>query len=361
MTEAEKALFKYFSEHQGQHRQQNFFEEETSLPRITEYLATPSAKQLIPRVIIGTARKTMEPLYVGSRLLKKINFKQSGDVIIFPSFGAMRANFVAEGEQYPRASVDWQKHTASEIKIQKSGIQIDVTEETLRYSLWDVIGLHVEEAGRALVRHKEQQCFRNFIRHGHTVLDNGLSDPNAHTTGCDEFGNNNSTMSTEDVLDLLIAVYNNGFFPTKVLLHTLAWTMFAKQNLLVGPLTQNPTRPDQPNSSFKIGPEAVAGRIPFAITAELSPFMQFDEVAKTYNMIAVDENNVGVLLEQEKLSQIDFNDPEKDIKSIKLREIYGIGITNEGRAIAVAKNLKLAPTYPKTPVQRILDVTPDTP
>lgn len=358
LSEQEQALFSYFKNSgESPAFSQDFFKTEPELPAIREFLATPSAKQLIPRLVIGAARRAMEPLYVGTRLLRPVTMRQAGDIVMFPSFGAMKADFVGEGEQYPRGSVDWQKHQGAEIRVRKHGIQVDVTEETIKYSMWDVLGMHLEEAGRALARHKEQQAFRNFSRHGHTVFDNTESDPNAHTTGRDEFGNFNNTMSVEDLLDVLIALHANGFTPTDLMMHSLLWPMFARQALTVGPLTSNPPVPDQPSGSFQLGPGAIQGRIPFAINVMLSPFIPFNEESKTFDVYAVDRNNVGVLLIQEPLTQMEFDDPERDIRSIKMREIYGCGILNEGRGIAVSKNIKLGLSFPTPPVMRTIDIT----
>lgn len=359
LTEADKALFSYFkNRNRGEGAFDDPFEEEPELPTFNEFLATPSAKVLIPRVVIGTARRAMEPLYIGTRFFRRVRMRQAADIVIFPSFGAMRADFVGEGEQYPRSSVSWQKHEGRQIHVRKSGIQVDVTEETIKYSMWDVFAMNLEEAGRAMARHKEQQAFRQFTMHGHTVFDNDLDIEEAHTTGMDEFGNYNGTMSTEDLLDLLIALHANGFTPTNIIMHSLAWPMFAKQALVVGPLTSNPPQPDQPSGSFQLGPGSIQGRIPFAIEVQLSPFVPFDETKKTMDLYAVDRNNVGVLLEQEPLTQEDFNDPQRDIRSIKLRESYGFGVLNEGRAIAVAKNIRLDVTYPRTPVYRVIPIEP---
>lgn len=360
LTEQDKTLFNYFKNKVGRSEDafdDDYFEQDSDLPQIREFLATPSAKMLIPRLVVGTARRAMEPLYVGTRLLREIAMKQAGDIIIFPSIGAMKADFVGEGEQYPRASVDWQKHTGAQIHVRKSGIQVDVSEETIKYSMWDVVAMHLEEAGRAMARHKEQQAFRQFVMHGHTVFDNDLENPDAHTTGRDEYGNFNSTMCVEDILDMLIAIHANGFTPTTILMHSLTWPMFAKQALMVGPLTTNPPQPAQPSGSFTLGPGAIQGRIPFAIEVMLTPFMELNREKKTFNMFAVDKNNVGVILMQEKLQQMEFDDPERDIHSVKMRETYGIGILNEGRGIASAKNIKLDTVHPLPPVVRTIDVS----
>lgn len=63
-----------------------------------DFLASPSAKVLIPRVIIGTMRQAADPVYLASKFYKKIRLK-NGQAVMFPSIGVMRAHDVAEGQE----------------------------------------------------------------------------------------------------------------------------------------------------------------------------------------------------------------------------------------------------------------------
>ncbi len=63
-----------------------------------DFLASPSAKVLIPKVIIGTMRQSAEPVYLASKFYKKTRLK-NGQAIMFPSIGVMRAYDVAEGQE----------------------------------------------------------------------------------------------------------------------------------------------------------------------------------------------------------------------------------------------------------------------
>lgn len=63
---------------------------------MNDFLSSASAKVLIPTVIIKTARKAADPLYLASKFFKKIKLK-SGQAVMFPEFGVMRAYDVAEG------------------------------------------------------------------------------------------------------------------------------------------------------------------------------------------------------------------------------------------------------------------------
>ncbi len=318
------------------------------LPPLKEFLASPSATVLIPKTIVLAAKKAAEPLYVASQFFKEVKMKQSGALYIFPTFGPMRAFDIAEGQEFPTQTIDGEFFEGVEIRIGKSGVRLQFTEEMVSEAQWDIIAMMIEEAGKAMARHKEQKIFRHFTMHGWPVFDNVKRSlyPEAGTTGIAADGTFNDTFSAEDFLDLIIAVYMNEFTPDTILMHPLTWTVFAKQELLgqvmagfnIYPATGQPT-------SIALGPQSIQGRIPFAFNVMLSPMIPLNLQTKRYDMYAIDSNNIGVILKKEGLSTDKFNDPTRDIYNIKLKEKYGIGIFHEGRSIAVARNISMAPSF----------------
>lgn len=208
----------------------------------------------------------------------------------------------------------------------------------------------LNEAGRAMARHKEQKAFIEWLMHSHTVFDNDLRDKieEAGTTGVDFNNNMNNTLSVDDLLDLLIAMYNNEFTPTNMVMHPLSWFVFAK-NGLTGALTALSDKGavlESPNKSFKIGPSSIQGRVPFDFNVDLSPFAPIDKKRKTFDIFCVDQNNVGYMLVKDELKTEEFRDPSRDITNIKAIERYGYATLNEGRAICSARNISMARSYP---------------
>ena len=330
---------------------------------INDFLASPQAKVLIPKVIIGQARKSADPIYLASNFFKKISLK-NGQAVMFPEFGVMRAYDVAEGQEVPQESIDWQVNTNNMIKVGKSGLRIQYSEELFKDTEFDIVSMLVSEAGRAMARHKEQKAFTEWLAHSWTVFDNDLraKDPvkyaAAGTTGLDFQGNYNNTLAIDDYLDLVIACYNNGYTPSDLVLHPLAWSAFAKNGLTGGitaPFDRESKR-ELPNGSFKIGPESIQGRLPFAFNVNLSPFAPIDKKNKTFDMFCVDRNNVGVQIVRDEIKTDSFVDPARDITNIKLIERYGFGVFNQGRAICSAKNISMAKSFP-TP-ERVIQVSP---
>lgn len=313
-----------------------------------DFLASPSAKVLIPRVIIGTMRTAADPVYLASKFYKKIRLK-NGQAVMFPSIGVMRAHDVAEGQEVPEETVDWQLHKNSLISVGKSGVRIQYSDELQNDIEFDLVSILIQEAGRAMARLKEQKAFDEWLRHGWTVFDNNLraTFPEAGTTGLDFDGNLNDTLSVDDLLDIIIAVYNNEYTPTDLVLHPLAWTVFAR-NGLTGSLTapyDRDTKREMPNAQFKLGPESIQGRLPFSFNVNLSPFAPIDRSAKTFDIFCVDANNVGVQIVKDDLKTENFRDPSRDLNNIKVIERYGFGTYNEGRAICSAKNIRMARSF----------------
>lgn len=327
---------------------------------MNDFLASPSAKVLIPNVIIKTARAAADPVYLASNFYKKIKLK-TGQAVMFPEFGVMRAYDVAEGQEIPQETIDWQLNSNGMIKVGKSGLRIQYSKELFDDCEFDIVSMLTAEAGRAMARHKEQKAYTEWLSHGWTVFDNSLRaiDPvkyaEAGTTGLDYEGNMNDTMSIDDYLDLILSVYNNGFTPTDLIMHPLAWVAFAKTGFtgaLTAPYDREAKR-ELPTGSFKMGPGSIQGRIPFSFNVNLSPFAPLDRDAKTFDMFCVDKNNVGVLIEKDAIKTDSFVDPARDITNIKMIERYGFGTLHEGRAICSAKGISMAKSFP-TPERVII-------
>ncbi len=331
-------------------RQLDLNEDLNSIPRnelvsVQEALSTQDASILIPRVITGMMREAAEPMYLGSSLLQTVRLTE-GRSIEFPSIGAMRAHDIGESQSYLEETVDFQMHRTQEVKVGKTGMVVRVTDEMIRDSQWDVIGILVRKAGQAMARFKEEKIFTQFSKHGHLVFDNGIRQKHAEagTTGKDIEGNLNDTMSTEDLIDLFISVMANGFNPTDIIMHPLTWSVFFKNDLMQS--LSHAALGGSQVTNLQINPDSVQGRIPFNININFTPFAPFNHEEKRFDMYVVDNSNVGILLVKDPLSTEQFDDPTRDIQTIKIKERYGVGILNEGKAVAAARNLAFERSYP---------------
>lgn len=344
LSESSQTILKRMS------RQLNLEEDWTQIPKselvsVKEALTTQDAKILLPRVITGMMREAAEPHYIGSELLQKVRLTE-GRSIVFPSMSAMKAHDLGETQSYPEESIDFNLHSTQEVKVGKSGLMVSVSEEMINDSQWDVIGILVRQAGLAMARLKEEKIFRQFSAHGNTVFNNDIRQQykEAGTTGYDIEGNMNNTLSTEDLIDMFIAVMAKGYNPTDIIMHPLTWSVFFKNDIM-NSLTHAALGGSQV-TNLSIKPDQVQGRIPFAINLNFTPFAPFNSKTKKFDMYVVDRKNVGILLEKDPLSTEQFDDPMRDIQKIKVKERYGVGVLDEGKAIASALNLAFEKSYP---------------
>ena len=320
---------------------------------VKEALTSRDAQILLPKVMEGVLEQAAEPIYLASKLFKTVKLEQ-GSRIIFPAIGALRAYEIGETQEYPTDTLDIMlKEKATEVDVTKKGVLVPISEELINDSQWDVIGMHIQAAGRALARLKEELIFKAMSKHGHVVFDNKLRRkyPEAGTTGRNEHGEFNDTLAIEDLFDIIVALMANEYTPTDILIHPLTWSVFVKNGLIS--VFDKPVLGSKDN--IKIDKNAANGRIPFALNLMVSPFIPFDQVNRTFDMYVIDRHNVGVIVEKEGMTTEDFTDPYRDIRNLKFKERYGIGILDQGKAVATARNIALDVTYEKPMLVRTIN------
>ena len=348
---------------------------------LKEALATTDAIKLFPKVIVGKMLEAAEPEYLGSKFFDKITVPgdASGTVYQVPMIGEVYASEVSEGGRYNEQNVDVtsMEQTPLEIRVRKIGVRVSITEETIRDSSWDVLGINVKKMGRAMARYKEEMAFNNFTNHGWTIFDNSQRhiQPEAGTTGLGKDGNPNDTLTIEDLIELNLAMMEHGRVATDVIMHPLTWLIFAKNNMVGngmtwGALGGQGVHPwgavqgtpgafgmasDGKGQKFVLRPEDTQNRLPMAITMNLSPFVNFDKAEKRFDMYCIDRSYVGCIIEKEALTTGSWSDPERDIRNIKAKERYGMGIYGNGEGITVARNIAAAATYPVPPTINIVN------
>lgn len=342
---------------------------------IQEALTTTDSIKLIPKVIEGKLREAAEPEYLGTRFFQQVRVDGGNSAVyVIPVVGEIRAFEVSEGGKYNEDTPGWNtfENNTLEIRVKKVGVKVSITEEAIADSSWDILGINVRKMGRAMARYKEEQIFNAFSTHGHIVFDNDLANvnPDARTTGRGIDGEYNDTLSVEDFLDLTMALMGNGFNPTDVIMHPLVWVVFARNAMIgnglsFGALGGNNIHPNGAiqgtpaafgmanngdGQKLIMRPEQVQNRLPVPMTVNFSPWIKFDKIQKKFDMYILDRSEVGVIAQKEGLSTENWTDPERDIRSLKVKERYGIGILNNGRGITVARNIAVAPSYPTAPV-----------
>lgn len=368
---------------------------------VRDALATPNAAMWLPKVFSNIVKEAAEPLLVGASLLNRVEWT-GGQTVTFPAVGALDAADVAEGMAYPERTAQMGGATVT-ASIAKSGLAIKFTDEMLKQSQFDVMNMHLRQAGRALARHKEKKIFNYISAMGTTVFDNlnPTASLNGVTHGRGFDGSANGSCIVDDIFDCYVQNLLQGFTPDTLLMHPLSWAMFIKDPILrtialmSGGSTWFATASGKPsdrapwdNSSNgglgvsggqNIVPGGNAGSatatpltgypqtltsapqlpsyFPFPFRIIVSPFVRFNPSTKLTDIHMFDSNELGALLVAEDITTEEWRDISVDITKVKLRERYGIGILHEGQGITVMRNIKVIPNEIVLPAQASIDVS----
>jgi len=326
--------------------------DENNRVTIKEAFASPDAAALFPKVISRTLREAAEPQLLVTPLLSTVRLGK-GRSLEFPAVNAIQAAEIPEGQEYPEQALAFAKQI--EGKVSKKGVKLSFTEEVISDSLWDIVGLHVRAAGRAMARLKEQIALQRFKDASTIVFDND-SGSYADTTGRGIDGAANLTLHWDDVLDMAAALMAENHVPTDFILHPLMWAVFLKDAIFhtggsaAAVNTSWGYRPDSPSG-------ALNATAPLGLNVIVSPFVSFtaktDSAAAKSDIFLIDRNEVGTILVKDDMSTDQFADPSRDIRQMKMKERYDIVMLGDGEGITVAKNVRLTRNYEVSVVNQV--------
>lgn len=156
-------------------------------------ITSPEFSYYFPKVVTELALEAMEPELVLTGLLEKLNVEGPGLVIQMPVFGLTGQSLdVSEGQEYPELTVKFGGGIAT-ITIGKAGVKVSITEETIKYSRYDVFSKAIEEATKALARWKEKKAVNMFLEYAKVLQTGG--------TGVDVTGTANQGLSLDDIVN----------------------------------------------------------------------------------------------------------------------------------------------------------------
>ena len=309
---------------------------------IKEAFASPDAAALFPKVISRTLREAAEPQLLVTPLLSVVRLGK-GRSLEFPAVNAIQAAEIPEGQEYPEQALAFAKQI--EGKVSKKGVKLAFTEEVIADSLWDIVGMHVRAAGRALARLKEQIALSRFKDAATIVFDND-SGSYDDTTGRDLTGAFNLTITWDDLVDMAAVLMAENHVPTDFILHPLMWSLFLKDAIFhAGGASSNVSWGMRPGSKEGV----VNATAPMGLNVLVSPFVSFTAksgaTAAKSDVFLIDRNEVGTLLVKDDMSTDQFDDPSRDIRQLKMKERYDIVMLGDGEGITVAKNVRLSRNY----------------
>jgi hypothetical protein len=316
---------------------------------IKEAFASPDAPILFPKVISRTLKEAAEPQALVTPLLSTVRLGKARS-FEFPAVNAIQAGEVPEGQEYPEQALAFTKQV--EGKVSKKGVKVAFTDEVISDSLWDIVGLHVRAAGRAMARLKEQIALGRFADAATVVFDNAGSQPD--TTGLGSDGVANKSLTWDDVVDMSAALMAQNHVPTDFIIHPLMWSLFLKDSVFhAGGSNYGGAWNFRPGS--KEG--ALNSTAPLGLNVIVSPFVSFTArsgatPAKS-DVFLIDRNEIGVVMVKDDMSVDEWNDPTRDIRALKMKERYDIVTFGDGEGITVAKNVDLVRNYDVQVVNQI--------
>ena len=344
---------------------------------IKETSMTTDVVDLVPRIIETRMIEAEDTQSVISPFFTKIQSDKTSGTVVVPIIGELQAHEVSEAGAYNDEAVEINtlQYNSIEIRPKKIGLKVTLSEEVIMDSYWDIMEANLSRIGGAMARYKDEWCAREFSEHGHVVFDNslGAQNPDAMTSGLGEDSLPNGTLSVEDFMSMCLALMANDKTPTDVIMHPLCWLVFARNAMVgqgltfgaMGAMNVNPFGTTQGTPGFaglsnNMGPQKfilnesqAMFNLPMPVNIILSPRVKFDKQNKTFDMYAIDRNNIGAIVQREDLSIEKWTNPETDVRIIKAKERYGVGIMDNGKGIAVAKNISAMPSFPRPTAVRI--------
>lgn len=314
---------------------------------IQEAFSTPDASILFPKVIQNVLEEAAEPRAITTPLLSVI--RTDARAVEFPAVGALRAGEVPEGQEYPDQSLVFTRRL--EGKVSKKGLKVPITDETIQDSQWDIVGLHLRAAGRAMQRLKESIAQSRFEEESVVELDNSGGAGTYETTGVDNADPAvaNGTLSLMDIITLagsLIAEERNF---THMIMHPLAWVILAKdpvvrQFQIYGARDVYEARVPQGRNLYD--DKAFLSMFPWVPSIILSPYVKWDDsgAAPLTDIYAIDAEDIGSILVREEMVTEKFDDPRRDIQTLKLKERYDIVVYGD-KQIRMAQDVVVARNY----------------
>lgn len=364
-----------------------FFDAFTNRDTVT----TGDIRALLQSSIEIAIREPVEPIMAITPLFTKIVAKGLDVKVVAGAMGAVYASDYPERGTAPEVSVQ-QGGGMQVCFIGKSGLQVSWTDEVLRYSTWDLISLMLKQMRLALVRHKEAKAV-DFLRNlGTELFNNRTPATSAYgvLTGRGIDGSANGSLTHDDILKALAHGMTQGYAYDTMLVNPQFYFMGLRDPVLrhmylahgggsmfrgwqgnpgpldpwsngsmgsMGPSHGSTFTPyDSPSGDT---PSGMAGKefgmtstpplqvpyFPWNFRIIASPSIPFDEVTNTGDIIFTSSGNVGLYLEDEGTSQIEWRDETTETQIIKLKERYGFAVANEGQGIGVMKNVKLERNY----------------
>lgn len=324
---------------------------------VKEFIGTRDAVWMFPRVVQKTLIEAAEPQYQIVPLLNVVRINTGVRTVDYMAVGALQAFEIPEGQEYPTDDLAWSTG-AKTAKVTKKGLRIPITDEMIEDSQFDLIAMYLRAAGKAMARFKEALAVEKFLAAATTLRNNEVADADFNPTkGVGPDGVHNGTLDAQDLLEVIGEMLANGSSATHVLMHPLAWTMWAQDPIIKnlswytgGLFSPHNMRTNDDNTPTNGGYQGfIQSTVPMGFQVITTPYLDVrtaDSGVTTTDILIIDANDVGALTVREDMSTEQFDDPTRDIISLKVKERYDITIfPSTGYNICKLEDVVVARNY----------------
>jgi hypothetical protein len=369
----------------------------------------PNAGFMIPRVLTNFVQMGVEPLLIGTNLLQRIEYTP-GMVTVVPAFDVLQAQEVAENSSLPIIPINVGGGATYGMNVRKHGLQLQVASRFIEQSTYPWVQYWLQLAGNALGRHKEEQIFSFITTLGVPVFDNstasrlsGAADQpiKGITTGRNSIGKFNGSVTMDDIFDTYGQVLGQGFIPDTLVMHPMAWLMWVKDaqlrdfamtagggsffasftgnaaaqafggqynfnglgqglgqygNYHNGTLNGGQTSTVQGLPQNQTSAPVLPSYLPINFRILVSPFVKFDPVTRTTDIMMFSSQHLGALIVDEDPHVMSWDEKQFGISNMAVQETYGLAILNEGQAIATLRNVAVRSNEFLLPARSIIDI-----
>jgi len=195
---------------------------------IKDLLTLPDVQRFVPQVVTRILHEAREPALLISTIFDRVRLER-GQTIQIGAIGAISVHEVPEGGEYQPSDIVYDSGNMVGLSVRKYGTLLQFTEEMFEDSQWDVIGLWMRAAGRAFARNREQRASLLLNEQGVVYFDNRSPGTviSGVTHGRNIVGTANGSITANDIFDMYAFLAMRGFVPDTLLIHPLAWAVFA--------------------------------------------------------------------------------------------------------------------------------------
>ena len=185
---------------------------------------------LLPRVITEVVREAIEPEQTLAPLFQRIAYPGRGTQVSFLSTSAITAGEVGEGQEPQTSRMEMDGTVVA--TVGRYGVAVRLLEDIIKYSQYDVLGMHVRAAVRAMGRLKEQKAYEEIRNSANIILSNDSTSYKS-TTGRNAVGSYNGTMTVYDLFYAWSYMHNTlGYIPNTLIMNPFGWLVFAQDPMM---------------------------------------------------------------------------------------------------------------------------------